>query len=135
MPTSKPASSRRSCAGFAIPNPCTNVRSAAWFAAMRARLATLMRLALPMVIARATQSAITFADAIQGKHLGTDAVAAGATGGLNAQLFVFLPMGIAFIVQSFVAQLVGRGEREETRRFAWYGIAIAVTAALVAGGA
>ncbi|HEY1546488.1 MAG TPA: MATE family efflux transporter [Kofleriaceae bacterium] len=102
---------------------------------MRARLAMLMRLALPMVVARATQSAITFADAIQVKHLGTDAIAAVATGGLNAQLFVFLPMGIAFIVQSFVAQLVGRGEREQTRRFAWYGIAISVAAAIVAAAA
>jgi multidrug resistance protein, MATE family len=102
---------------------------------MRARLVTLMRLALPMVVARATQSAITFADAIQVKHLGTDAIAAVATGGLNAQLFVFLPMGIAFIVQSFVAQLVGRGEREETRRFAWYGIAVAIAAAIVAAAA
>ncbi len=99
---------------------------------MRARLVTLMRLALPMVLARATQSAITFADAIQVKHLGTDAIAAVATGGLNAQLFVFLPMGIAFIVQSFVAQLVGSGQRDQTRRFAWYGIAVAAAAGIAA---
>ncbi len=102
---------------------------------MRARLVTLMQLALPMVLARATQSAITFADAIQVKHLGTNAIAAVATGGLNTQMFVILPMGIAFIVQSFVAQLTGRGERDQTRRFAWYGLGVALASALVAAAA
>ncbi|HEY3803058.1 MAG TPA: MATE family efflux transporter [Kofleriaceae bacterium] len=102
---------------------------------MRARLATLMRLALPMVVARATQSAITFADAIQVKHLGTNAIAAVATGGLNTQMFVILPMGIAFIVQSFVAQLTGRGDRDQTRRFAWYGLGVALGAAVLAAAA
>ncbi|HEY1813908.1 MAG TPA: MATE family efflux transporter [Kofleriaceae bacterium] len=102
---------------------------------MRARLATLMRLALPMAVARATQSAITFADAIQVKHLGTNAIAAVATGGLNTQMFVILPMGIAFIVQSFVAQLTGRGDRDQTRRFAWYGLGVALGAAVLAAAA
>jgi MATE family multidrug resistance protein len=102
---------------------------------MRARLVTLMKLALPMVLARATQSAITFADAIQVKHLGTNAIAAVATGGLNTQMFVILPMGIAFIVQSFVAQLTGRGERDQTRRFAWYGLGVALASAVVAAAA
>jgi multidrug resistance protein, MATE family len=99
---------------------------------MRARLVTLMQLALPMVLARATQSAITFADAIQVKHLGTNAIAAVATGGLNTQMFVILPMGVAFIVQSFVAQLTGRGERDQTRRFAWYGLGLALASAVIA---
>ena len=102
---------------------------------MRARLATLMQLALPMVLARATQSAITFADAIQVKHLGTNAIAAVATGGLNTQMFVILPMGVAFILQSFVAQLTGRGERDQTRRFAWYGLGLALASAIVAAAA
>jgi MATE family multidrug resistance protein len=102
---------------------------------MRARLATLLSLALPMVLARATQSGITFADAIQVKHLGIDAIAAVSTGGLNTQMFVILPMGIAFIVQSFVAQLTGRGDRAHTRRFAWYGLAVALAAGLVAAAA
>ena len=93
---------------------------------------TLLALAMPMVLARATQSVITFADALQVKHLGSGALAATATGGLNVLGLVILPMGMVFIVQSFVAQLVGRGERAATRRFAWYGLAIAAGAALVA---
>ena len=38
---------------------------------------------------------------------------------------VILPMGLAFIIQSFVAQLVGAGQRSATPRFAWYGLGIA----------
>ena len=99
---------------------------------MRSRLVTLLALALPMVLARASQSVITFADAIQVKDLGPGAIAATATGGLNVMMFVILPMGIVFIVQSFVAQLTGAGQRADTRRFAWYGLGIALAAALVA---
>ncbi len=91
----------------------------------------LLSLALPMVLARATQSVITFADAIQVEHLGTGALAATATGGLNILAFIILPMGTVFIVQSFVAQLVGRGERDKAPRFAWYGLMIAAIAGVV----
>jgi len=85
-----------------------------------------------MVLARATQSVITFADAIQVQHLGPGALAATATGGLNVVGIVILPMGTVFIVQSFVAQLTGRGQRDDAPRFAWYGFAIAAVSALVA---
>ncbi|MEO8554932.1 MAG: MATE family efflux transporter, partial [Kofleriaceae bacterium] len=82
--------------------------------------------------ARASQSVITFADALQVKDLGTGAIAATATGGLNTFTFVMLPMGLAFIVQSFVAQLVGRGDLDQTRRFAWYGLGFALIAGIAA---
>ena len=55
---------------------------------------------------------ITFADALQVEHLGAGALAATATGGLNVFALVILPMGTVFIVQSFVAQLVGAGDRD-----------------------
>jgi multidrug resistance protein, MATE family len=93
---------------------------------------TLLALAMPMVLARATQSVITFADALQVEHLGAGALAATATGGLNVLGLVILPMGTVFIVQSFVAQHVGRGEREQTPRFAWYGLIVAAIAGVVA---
>ncbi len=99
---------------------------------MRPRLQTLLALAMPMVLARASQSVITFADVIQVKDLGEGAIAATATGGLNVVGFIILPMGLAFIIQSFVAQLTGRGELEHTHRFAWYGLGIALVAGLVA---
>ena len=87
---------------------------------------------MPMVLARATQAVISFADTFQVSHLGTDAIAATATGGLNLYGLVMLPMGTVFIVQTFVSQLVGRGERNATPRFAWYGLLISALAGAVA---
>ena len=98
---------------------------------MQSRLGTLLALALPMVLARATQSVITFADALQVEHLGAGSLAATATGGLNVLGLVILPMGTVFIVQSFVSQLAGRGERDAAPRFASYGLVIALIAGLV----
>ncbi|HWO19032.1 MAG TPA: MATE family efflux transporter [Kofleriaceae bacterium] len=97
-----------------------------------APLRTLLVLALPLVLARATQSVMTFADALLVKHLGTGAIAASASGGFNVFLFEVLPMGIVFIVQSFVAQLVGRGDADDAPRFAWYGLGIAAAAGVLA---
>ena len=91
----------------------------------------LIQLAAPMVLARASQAVITFADAIQVKHLGFKAIAATATGGLNVMSLVILAMGTVFIVQSFVSQLVGRGDLDATPRFAWYGLAIALITAVL----
>lgn len=100
--------------------------------AAAAPLRTLLLLAFPMVIARATQSVMSFADALMVEHLGTSAIAASATGGMNVYGFVILPMGIAFIIQSFVAQLVGRGEAAATPRYAWYGILFSLAAGAIA---
>jgi MATE family multidrug resistance protein len=98
----------------------------------QASLRALIALALPMVLTRSTQAVDTFADTYMVKDLGEDAIAATATGGINAFAPIILAMGTVFIVQSFVAQRVGRGERAETRRYAWYGLAIAVIAGVIA---
>ncbi|HEY4056386.1 MAG TPA: MATE family efflux transporter [Kofleriaceae bacterium] len=98
------------------------------------KLRDLLSLAMPMVLARASQSVITFADTLQTKHLGPDAIASVATGGLNVIGFSALAMGTVFIVQSFVSQHVGRGERDATPRYAWYGLAIALITQLVSLG-
>lgn len=95
-------------------------------------LKALLTLAGPMILARATQAVVAAADTYQVAHLGPEAVAATATGALNTYGLVMLPMGTVFIVQSFVAQLVGKGKPEETPRYAWYGLALAVVAALLA---
>ena len=85
-----------------------------------------------MVLARASQSVVTFADAYQVKHLGHEAIAAVATGGLNVMGFLMLAWGLVFIIQSFVAQLSGRGARDETPRYAWYGLILAGIAGALA---
>jgi multidrug resistance protein, MATE family len=100
--------------------------------APEASLKALLALAIPMVLTRSTQAVDTFADTYMVKDLGEDAIAATATGGLNSFAPMILFMGTVFIVQSFVAQRVGRGERDETRRYAYYGLWIAAIAGVIA---
>jgi MATE family multidrug resistance protein len=96
----------------------------------RANLRTLLALAWPIVLARATQSVIGFTDALMVAPLGKEALAATTTGGFNAFMFIILPMGTVFIVQSFTAQLRGRGDLVAARRYAYYGLVIALLAGL-----
>jgi multidrug resistance protein, MATE family len=98
-------------------------------------LRVLLTLAGPLVMARATQAVIGAADTYQVSHLGADAIAATATGGLNTYGMVMLPMGTVFIVSSFVSQLRGQGSMGATRRFGWYGLTLAALAGVLAIGA
>jgi len=95
-------------------------------------LRLLLALAWPVVLARATQAVVGLSDALMVAPLGKDALTATTTGALNSFSAVILPMGTVFIVQSFVAQLVGKGRGGEARRYAWYGLAIAGAAAVIA---
>jgi len=97
-------------------------------------LRALLALAWPVILARATQSVIGFCDALMVAPLGEEALAAATTGGLNTVAFIILPMGTVFILQSFAAQLRGRGDLEAVPRYAWYGIVIALASGLLALG-
>lgn len=88
-------------------------------------LAALLRLAWPVVLARATQSVIGFCDVLMVAPLGEAPLAAAATGSLNAFAVAILPIGMAFIVQSFSAQLTGAGDAAGARRYAFYGLVLA----------
>ncbi len=92
----------------------------------------LLALAWPIVLARATQSVIGFTDALLVAPLGESALAAVTTGALNTFSMVMLPMGTVFILQSFAAQLRGRGELGAARRYAYYGLVVAVLAGALA---
>ena len=96
------------------------------------RLATLLSLAWPIVLSRATQSVIGFSDTLMVSHLGKSALAAAATGAMNTFAVMILPIGTVFIVQSFAAQLGGKNDLTAARRYAWYGLILALGAALVA---
>src|SRR5579863_2840422 len=98
---------------------------------IRPSLRALLTLAVPMVLARATQAVITACDAAFIAKLGTDPLTATTTGGMNTFSFIILPMGTVYIVQSFASQLSGKGELASTRRFAVYGLIIALIAGLL----
>lgn len=92
----------------------------------------LLSLAWPIVLARATQSVVGFSDALMVSPLGEAPLAAVTTGALNTFSVIILPMGTVFILQSFAAQLRGRGDLASVRRYAWYGMGIALLAGLIA---
>jgi len=96
-----------------------------------AGLGTLLSLAWPMVLARSTQAVIGFCDAFMCASLGQDALAATTTGAMNAFSVAILPMGVVFIVQSFAAQLTGKGDLAGARRYAWYGLILSAVAGLI----
>jgi MATE family multidrug resistance protein len=98
----------------------------------RATLRTLLTLAWPIVVSRATQVVVGIADAVMVSHLGEAALAATTTGATNAFLLFILPMGIVFVVASFSSQLFGGGDPGAARRYGWYGLAVAGGAALLA---
>ena len=93
--------------------------------------ATLFALAWPIVLSRATQAVIGFCDATMVAPYGEDAVAATTTGAMNSLNVFILPMGIVFIVQSFASQLAGAGDRVGARRYGWYGLVVALAAAVL----
>jgi len=97
----------------------------------RATLRTLLALAWPVVLARSSQSVVSLSDALMVAPLGESALAATTTGAMNTFAFIILPMGTVFIVQSFAAQLFGRGDLTAARRYAWYGLILAAVAMVV----
>jgi MATE family multidrug resistance protein len=99
-----------------------------------AGLRELLVLAWPVVISRATQSVVGFSDAVMVSPLGNDAIAATTTGALNVFSLLIFPMGLVFIVQSFAAQLHGKGDAAGARRYALYGLVVAALFELVALG-
>jgi MATE family multidrug resistance protein len=83
-----------------------------------------------MVLARATQAVIGLCDTLMVAPLGEEALAGASTGAMNTIAVTILPMGTVFIVQTFVAQLRGRGELGSVRRFAYYGLFFALLAGI-----
>jgi len=94
-------------------------------------LRDLFALAWPVVLSRAAQSVVGFTDAVFVAPLGQDALAATGNGALNAFAAFMLPLGVAFIVQSFAAQLHG-GDRARLRRYGRYGLGLAALTELAA---
>jgi len=101
----------------------------------RPGLRELLTLAWPVVLSRSTQSVVGLCDALMSARLGDQALAAVTTGAINLFSIAVLPMGTVFIVQSFAAQLQGRGDLVAARRYAWYALALAaITTVLAVAG-
>lgn len=90
------------------------------------RLRALVTLAWPIVVSRSSQVVVGIADAVMVAHLGAAALAAVTTGATNAFTLFILPTGTVFIVSSFSSQLFGMGDLGGARRYAWYGLALAL---------
>jgi MATE family multidrug resistance protein len=100
---------------------------------LRAGLRELLALAWPVVLSRSTQSVVGLCDALMTSRLGGEALAAVTTGAVNLFSVAILPMGTVYIVQSFAAQLQGRGDLLAARRYAHYALWLAAaTTALAA---
>lgn len=95
-------------------------------------LRRLLALAWPIVIARASQSVIGFSDALMSSPLGEESLAAVTTGAFNTFCLIILPMGTSTILQSFASQLRGKGDLGAVRRYAYYGLVLALVAGLCA---
>lgn len=98
----------------------------------RPRLAQLLLLAWPIVVSRSAQVVVGVSDTYMVAPLGEDALAAATAGAFNSFAFFALPMGTVFIVGSFAAQLTGKGNHGGARRYAWYGLLVALAAELLA---
>lgn len=91
----------------------------------------LLGLAWPIVVQRSAQVVITTTDALVVARLGQEAFGATTAGGHNAFAILILPMGTVFIVSTFASQLAGKGDVAGARRFAFYGLGVAVIAQLL----
>jgi multidrug resistance protein, MATE family len=98
----------------------------------RPRLTQLLLLAWPNVGSRAAQVVVGVSDTYMVAPLGEDALAAATAAAFNSFAFFALPIGTVFIVGSFAAQLTGKGDHGGARRYAWYGLVVALAAELMA---
>ena len=85
-----------------------------------------------MILARSSQAVIGLSDALMTAPLGQEALASVTTGAINVFTAVIMPMGLVFIVQSFAAQLTGRGDHGAARRYAHYGLILSAGAGVLA---
>jgi len=100
--------------------------------ASRVGLRALVALAWPVVLSRSTQAVVGLCDALMTARLGDHALAAVTTGAINLFSLTILPMGTVFIVQSFAAQLHGRGDLPAAARYAFHGLVLAAITTVLA---
>ena len=88
--------------------------------------ASLWRVAWPIMVSRISQSVVNLSDVKMVAPLGTSAIAATATGGMNSFAVIIFPMAMVFLVSSFSSQMYGQGDAVGARRYGWYGLFLAL---------
>jgi MATE family multidrug resistance protein len=89
-------------------------------------LKSLLGLAWPVIISRASQVVVGLSDAVMVAHLGETSLAATTTGAMNAFTLFIFPMGVVFIVSSYSSQLFGKGDAGGAVRYGLYGLIVAL---------
>src|SRR5690606_20497483 len=74
---------------------------------------------------------VGFCDALMVAPLGEAALAAVTTGAMDVLCLVMLPLGTMFILQSFAAQLRGKGDLVAAGRYGYYGLLVAALAGVL----
>jgi MATE family multidrug resistance protein len=95
-------------------------------------LKSLLGLAWPVIISRASQVVVGLSDAVMVAHLGETALAATTTGAMNAFTLFIFPMGVVFIVSSYSSQLFGKGDAGGAVRYGVYGLLVALLTQIAA---
>jgi MATE family multidrug resistance protein len=95
-------------------------------------LKSLLGLAWPVIISRASQVVVGLSDAVMVAHLGEAPLAATTTGAMNAFTLFIFPMGVVFIVSSYSSQLFGKGDAGGAVRYGLYGLLVALVTQVAA---
>ncbi|QQE13802.1 MATE family efflux transporter [Planctomycetota bacterium] len=86
----------------------------------------LIVLGLPIIASMISRTAMGFVDFIMVSQLGTDAQAAIMPAGILLFCALSFGMGVVSVVNTYVAQNLGKGEKQECSAYAWQGIYIAM---------
>jgi len=86
----------------------------------------------PIVLGALSFLAMQFIDVVFVSRLGPDALAAVGSAGIWSYTVGTLALGVVGCVGTFVAQCLGRGEREKCAAYAWQGIYVSIAAGSLA---
>ena len=92
----------------------------------------LFTLAWPIAVSRAAPVVVGLGDALLVGHLGQQALAATTSSALNVLTALMLPLGVVSSVAAFSSQLTSAGDGAAPRRFALYGLAVALLTQIAA---
>jgi len=91
-----------------------------------AGLTEVIRMSAPIIAGTISYAAMQFVDQVMVSRLGTDALAAVGSSGLWVFGIAAFIMGVVSCVSTFVAQSLGRGNKEDCARYTWQGMYMSI---------